>query len=299
MSEIIITGATGVIGWRAVRHLVDEGHRVTGVTRSLGGRRRLESLGARAVSVDVFDAGALGAAFAGADAVVNLLTHVPSAAGMLQPAAWEENDRLRREASAAIASAAERAGVGRLVQESIGLLYADGADRRLDEDAPLEPAGSVRTALTAERDATEIFGGDTVVLRFGIFVGPDSALTLAELEHARRGAVTRLGQADSHVPTVWLDDAAAAVAAALRIAPGTYNVVDDDPPTRAEMEAALAAAVGRADLRVDVVPSVEAGPIARSLRLSNRRLREAAGWAPEVRAGVDGWGLIARERAAA
>jgi len=46
MSEVTVTGSTGVIGHRAVRELVADGHRVTGVTRSARGRERLEGLGA-------------------------------------------------------------------------------------------------------------------------------------------------------------------------------------------------------------------------------------------------------------
>src|SRR4051795_11722574 len=109
MSELVITGSTGVIGRRAVRERVAAGHRVTGATRSALGRRRLESLGARAVDVDVFDEASLRRAFAGADAVVNLLTHIPKIDRLADPFAWEENDRLRTEASAAIARAAQDA----------------------------------------------------------------------------------------------------------------------------------------------------------------------------------------------
>jgi hypothetical protein len=77
-------------------------------------------------------------------------------------------------------------------------------------------------------------------------------------------------------------------------------VVDDDPPTREQTEAARAAAVGRSTLRIERVPPVGGlEPIGRSLRLSNRRFRAAAGWAPAVRAGLDGWSLIAAEREAA
>ena len=138
-TNIVITGATGVVGRRAVRELVAAGHRVVGVVRSPRGRRLVERLGAQAVEADVFDRAALTSAFAGADAVVNLLTHIPSADRMAAPGAWDENDRLRREASAAIAGAAEAAGVRRLVQESLAFLYADGGDSWLDEDAPVVP----------------------------------------------------------------------------------------------------------------------------------------------------------------
>ena len=88
--------------------------------------------------------------------------------------------------------------------------------------------------------------------------------------------------------------------AALHAPAGIYNVGDEDPPTRAEIDAALAAAVGRHALRPaveDVPPVFE--PVARSQRISSRRLREATGWAPRVRGGTDGWALITAERLAA
>src|SRR3954447_10714159 len=95
MNEIVITGSTGVIGRRAVRALLAAGHPVTGVTRSSRGRALLESLGVRAVEADVYDEASLRRAFDGADAVVNLLTHIPSIDRMADPSAWNENDRLR------------------------------------------------------------------------------------------------------------------------------------------------------------------------------------------------------------
>jgi UDP-glucose 4-epimerase len=290
MSEIIITGSTGVIGRRAVRELLAAGHRVTGVTRSASGRERLEGLGARAVEADVFDEASLRHAFDGADAVVNVLTHVPSADRMSDPSAWEENDRMRTEASAVIARAAQAAGVQRLVQESIAFVYADGGDAWLDEDAPVAGAGVTTTALTAERNALELFDGDTVVLRFGLLIGPDSGSALAALEAARGGASIAVGAPGAYRPTLWLDDTATAIAAALRVPAGTYNVADTDPLTNAEIDAALAAAVGVEAL---CPRAPQDGPLARSQRVSSRRLREASGWAPRMRAGTESWARIA------
>jgi len=290
MNEIVITGSTGVIGARAVRELLAAGHRVTGVTRSARGRERLERLGARAVEADVYDEASLRRAFDGADAVVNLLTSIPSADRMGDPSAWEENDRLRTEASAAIVRAARAAGVRRLVQESIAFVYADGGDAWLDEDAPVAGGGVTTSALTAERNARELFDGDTVVLRFGLFVGADSGSTRAALEAARSGASIAPGPPGAYRPIVWLDDAATAVVAALRAPAGTYNVSDADPPTNAEIDAALAAAVGASALRP---ATPQDGPMGRSQRVSSRRLREVTGWTPRVRAGTESWERIA------
>jgi UDP-glucose 4-epimerase len=290
MNEIVITGSTGVIGHRAVREVLAAGHHVTGVTRSARGRDRLESLGAGAVEADVFDEESLRRAFDGADAVVNVLTHVPSPDRMADPSAWEENDRLRAEASAAIARAARAAGVKRLVQESVAFVYADGGDAWLDEDAPVADGGVATAPLTAERNARELFDGDTVVLRFGQLIGPDSESSLATLKAARGGASIAAGPPGAYRPTLWLDDTATAIAAALRVPAATYNVVDTDPATNAEIDAALAAAVGVQALRPSAPQDT---PQVRSLRLSNRRLREASGWAPRLRAGTEGWGRIA------
>jgi len=290
MNKIVITGSTGVIGRRAARELLAAGYHVTGVTRSAAGRELLEGLGARAVEADVFDEASLRRAFDGADAVVNLLTHIPRADRMADPSAWEENDRMRTEASAAIARGARAAAVQRLVQESIAFVYADGGDAWLDEDAPVAAGGVTTTALTAERNARELFNGDTVVLRFGLFMGPDTGSTLAALEAARGGDSTAVGPPDAYRPTIWLDDAAAAIAAALRVPAGTYNVADAHPATNAEIDAAVAAAVGAGALRAR---PPQDGPLARSQRVSSRRLREASGWAPRVRAGTETWERIA------
>lgn len=301
MTTITITGATGVIGRRAVDALLTAGTHVTGVTRSERGRRQLEDSGARAVVADVLDPASLTAAFAGTDAVVNLLTHLPPADRMGAPGAWDENDRLRRIASAAVARAARAAGAQRLIQESVAFVYADGGDAWLEEDAPVAGGGPTESALLAEANARAVFTGDTIVLRFGLFVGPDSALTQADMAAARGGVSPSLGARSAYLPSLWLDDAGEAVAAAVLGAPaGTYNVADSDPPTRGEADAALAEAVGRDALRpalAVVPPQLES--VARSLRVSSRRLREVTGWGPRVRAGIEGWELIAgRERVA-
>jgi nucleoside-diphosphate-sugar epimerase len=89
---------------------------------------------------------------------------------------------------------------------------------------------------------------------------------------------------------LWLDDAAAAIAAALHVPAGTDNVADTDPATNAEIDAALAAVVGVEALRPR---ASQDGPLARSLRVSSRRLREASGWSPRIRAGTESWSRIA------
>ena len=109
-----------------------------------------------------------------------------------------------------------------------------------------------------------------------------------------RGISPSLGRRDAYRPTVWLDDAAAAVAAALVVPAGIYNVADSDPPTRAEIDAALAAVVGRGSLRpaIDEIPPRSSPSRARSASPAGG-CSVASGWTPRVRGGTDGWGRIA------
>ena len=293
MDHIVITGATGVIGRRSVDALITAGHRVTGVTRSERGRRQLEARGARAVAADVFDPDSLAAAFAGADAVVNLLTHLPAADRMGVPGAWDENDRLRREASAAVAEAAQAAGAARLVQESVAFAYADGGDAWLEEDAPVAGAGPSASALVAEANVREHFAGAAIVLRFGLFVGPDSALTQADVEGARHGRSPSVGRRDAFLPTVWLDDAGAAVAAAVDRRAGRDLQRDGQRPAdprrgrpgpRRGGRAAAAARLRRGPARARAGRALAARlepPAARRDRLGTARPRRDRGLEPD------------------
>ncbi|HYL51743.1 MAG TPA: NAD(P)H-binding protein, partial [Acidimicrobiia bacterium] len=98
--RVFVAGATGVAGRRAVARLVAAGHDVTGIARSAQKEALLASLGARSVRVGLFDPEAVRHAVAGHDAVVNLATKIPTLSKMAQMSAWQENERIRREASA-------------------------------------------------------------------------------------------------------------------------------------------------------------------------------------------------------
>jgi hypothetical protein len=129
-----------------------------------------------------------------------------------------------------------------------------------------------------------------VILRFGRFYAADSSHTQSAVALARRGLAADLGAGDGYAPQIDADDVATAVVAALNAPAGTYDIVDDEPLTRAEQAKAMAASVGRR--RLWEVPSFltpkRAQHLAVSQRVSNRRFREATGWqpmSPSVRAG--------------
>jgi uncharacterized protein YbjT (DUF2867 family) len=117
MDRILLTGATGAVGRRVLPLLVSAGHRVTAVGRTPEQQELLRAVGANPVSMNLLDPASVRAAVEGNDVVVNLATHMPSSTfRMLLRRSWRENDRIRREGSAVLASAATAAGVRRFIQ---------------------------------------------------------------------------------------------------------------------------------------------------------------------------------------
>jgi nucleoside-diphosphate-sugar epimerase len=295
--NIFVTGATGVIGRRLVPRLRHAGHAITGVARSAHGRAQLQRYAATALDVNLFDADAIRRAVAGHDAVVNLATHIPhSSTQMFLPWSWRENDRLRRVASAMLADAAMAAGVPRFIQESFAPVYPDCADRWIDETVPIAPVRYNRTVADAEASAGRFTqsGGAGVVLRFGAFYGPDASQTGELVGMVERGWAPLPGSPDAYISSVSHDDAAAAVEAALAVPAGVYNVVDDTPLTHRAFVDSLADALGVAQPRLPPRWATRlfgslGEMLARSLRISNHKLRAASGWTPVYPSVRDGW----------
>ena len=304
--RIFVTGATGVIGRRAVPRLVAAGHRVTAVGRNQKTLSTLASAGADVATIDLFDRAAVRNAVAAHDVVINLATHMPSSTlKMMLPWEWRENDRVRREGAAILSEAASDAGVSRFIQESFAPIYDDGGDQWIDERWAVRPARYNRTTLDAERAAARFTanGGAGVVLRFAGFYGPDAFLH-DMLNMARRGWCPLPGRANAYWSSVSHDDAATAVVAALDVPAGIYNVCDDEPLTRRAWANALASAARAGTPRLmpawlTAIGGTTMELLARSQRMTNAKLKAACGWAPAMRSAREGLAAAAAALAAA
>jgi nucleoside-diphosphate-sugar epimerase len=239
--KVFVTGATGVLGREAVPLLRAAGHEVGVLDRR---------------TTSMFDASQLATALAGYDAVINLATRIPLSAKAVLAGAWADNDRLRTEGSAALVEAARMAGVGRIVQEGISFVYADGGDQELDESAPLKPVGHIASSVRAQHNVLAHPGG--VFLRFGLLTGGD-----AQTPPVLVG--------DGWMSVVHPGDAAAAAVAVLDAPAGVYNV--GTPVLKRDMGITrLPKFAGRFAAAFEV--------FARSQRVVSTKLTEATGWKP-------------------
>jgi nucleoside-diphosphate-sugar epimerase len=285
--KVFVAGGTGAIGGHAVPALVAAGHTVTAVARSPEKAAKVSEQGAKPVHVSIFDRVALTEAMAGHAAVVNLASAIPPMTKFMRTSAWRDNDRVRTEGSAAMVDAAIDAGVGRVVQESVSMLYPDRGAQWIDESVPTDRYPMAQANLAAEANAERFSeaGGTGIVLRFGWFYGPGATHSEQLLALARRHICVQMGRADGYVSSIHMVDGGTAVAAALGAPGGTFNIVDDQPLTKRSYAEALAEAARtstwlRAPGRAALLLGDRSTSLTRSLRVSNERFRAATGWSP-------------------
>ena len=216
--RIFVAGASGAIGRRLCRLLVNEGWSVIGTTRSLEKVPMLRDLGVEPEIVDVFNEALLLEIVRKAEpeVVVHQLTDLPPA---LDPAKMAEalvrNARLREIGTRNLVGAAVAAGVQRMVAQSLAFVYAPGP-RPYREDAPLnldDPVFGATARAVASLEQQVLAAPLTgIVLRYGKLYGPGTGFDLP----ASDGPL--------HV-----DDAADAARRALtRGETGVYNIAEDD-----------------------------------------------------------------------
>ena len=133
----LVTGATGQVGRRFVPRLMQSaapGDEVRVLVRDAVRGEPFAALGAQVLVGDLRDAGVLGKATAGADAVVNV-------AAAFRGVPDEEARAVNRDAAIELGRAAVASGVRRFVQVSTGLVYGEGRGRPLVEDDETVPGG--------------------------------------------------------------------------------------------------------------------------------------------------------------
>lgn len=301
--KVFVTGGTGAVGTHAVKSLLEAGHDVTLLARNDQRAAKLSAKGIRNVRASLFDADRLKACLAGFDAVVNLASSLPASWQFLFPWAWTENTRIRTEGSRIVAEAALAAGVPRLIQESVSMLYRDNGADWIDEKSPVDqfPMAVGNHAAEASANGFTRKGGTGIVLRFGFFYGPGATHSEEFLAMAKWRLCTQIGPAGSYVSSIYMKDAGTAVVHALNAPAGTYNVVDDVPLTKHDYASALARAAGRKYFlrlpgRAALLLGNKTTSLTRSVRVSNERFKETTGWRPGFPSANEGWMDLAGNR---
>lgn len=249
--KVLVTGGSSLLGRTVAERLLARGDAVTCFQRSASGS------GAADVRGDVRDTAAVLRAVGGHDAVVHL-------AALVAPRPrWADARAVNVFGTRNAVSAAARCG--RLVHVSSPSVAFDGGPA---VGAGAEPAryrghdAYTRTKAEAERYVLGHSTVPTVVVRPHLVWGPgDTQLIGRIVDRARRGRLALPDHGRALVDTTYVDDAAAALVAALdRAVPGdeavgrAWVVTGDDPRPLAELVEGILQAAGL-DPEVRSVPA--------------------------------------------
>ena len=298
--KVFVAGSTGALGRPLVERLVAGGHEVYGLTRSESKHSQLETAGAKAFVGDVLDEGRMKSALAESapDAVVQILNALP-AGGPRRFSDLDQTNELRSTGTRNLIAAATGAGVKRYVAESMIFGYGGNRDPRpFTEDAPFagrSPVPELQPALDALNSLEEQVLGPTreghlegIVLRFGLFYGPEAGSSQLAAKLLKRRMLPLPGGGKNRVSLIHLDDAASAVIAALKNGEpgGVYNITDDEPVSMHDYLGEFARVIGAkrpmnvprwvARLGGKYVALMTSG----SLIVSNEKAKKDLGWSP-------------------
>ena len=256
--RVLVAGATSVPGLPLLRELNARGHEVIGLTRQAAKTPQIELAGAKPVVADVFDAAQIDAVVADVEpeVVVSLLTTLPKR-GPMRVKDFEPARALWDRGAPNLVAAAQRAGVRRVVAESVIFAYGypSAGPAIMDESDPYPgpppPGGAAMLAALRSMEQTVLACGehsDTegIVLRYGIFYGPGVPHTQMFTRLAKwwvMPAVTGSGIAS----WIHINDVATATADALDRGRGgqIYNIVDDRPQSFGDYVRELSAQLHR------------------------------------------------------
>jgi nucleoside-diphosphate-sugar epimerase len=301
--RVLVAGATSVPGLPLLRELAARGHDVVGLTRQSSKTPQIEQAGAKPVVADVFDADQINAVVADIEpeVVVSLLTTLPKR-GPMRLKDFEPARALWGRGAPNLVAAAQRAGVRRIVAESVIFAYGypSAGPALMDESDPYPgpppPGGEAMLKALRDMEQTVLTSGqhsDTegIVLRYGAFYGPGvphDELFTRLVKWWAMPAPTGNGV----VSWVHIDDVAKATADAVDSGRGgqIYNIVDDRPQSFGDYLRELAVTLHRP--KPLPIPRRLFGLVAPYgviafgdtwLPLSNAKAKAELGWTPVTR----------------
>ena len=246
MTVSLVTGATGFIGHRLVRSLLERGDTVRGLVRDPAKAEDLGGLGAELVQGDVTDDESIARAVQGVDRVFHT-------AGLVGE--WLDRDEARRvnvEGTRRVFSHAADAGAERGIHVSsmsvLGTIHHHGTD----ESAPYVYGDPYTdTKIDSEQAARDVAAGkglELVVIRPGFVYGPrDRQILLPVVERMLEGKFAFAGDGGKEMNTVYVDDVsqAALLADQTPAAAGqVYNITDGQNTTMREFVTFIAEHLG-------------------------------------------------------
>lgn len=287
--RVFVTGATGFIGTRLVRELLDAGHSVLGLARNEAGVEKLRAAGAEVHPGTLEDLNCLRSGARQADAVVNLAFNHEDMSKFAESA---ENEV---KAVEALGTALEP-GKLLLVTSGVALLPGEPGHVRLESDIPVATAEVPRKAELAANTLAERGIGVGVLRMAQIHDTQKQGLVTYLVETARqKGVSAYVGEGENRWAAAHVDDVARLYRAALErtgVHNAVYHAVGEEGVALRSIAEAIAT---RLNIPTRSLSREEAdqhfGPfahfVAMDMPASSEWTQQTLGWKPTGRGLVD------------
>ena len=304
--KVFVAGATGVLGRALLPSLVALGHEVYGTGRTPEKVLAVAQMGATPVRADVLDAERIARAVGDVqpDAIVNLATSIPLKL-RVNLDHWKENDRVRLEGSRNLLAAARNPNLRLFVQASADQVCDTQGDGWITEQSPRSSHAFLHATQEME-DRVRASGLPATLLRFSVLMAADSWHTQQSVTALKRGLLPVIGDGGAFVSMVHVADAVQAILLALQkpeLAAGqTFNVADNEParmrdilPYAAQLLHAQPPRTVPPLMAKMVVGALTIDVLTQSHRMSNEKIRNTLGFAPQFPTYRESWTQIVRE----
>ncbi|WP_436895742.1 NAD-dependent epimerase/dehydratase family protein [Mammaliicoccus sciuri] len=226
MTKIFVTGATGLIGTKLTKRLIEEGYEVAGLTTSEKGKEKLDNAGVKAYIGNILEYDTIEKSIGDfkADIIMNEITD-------LKQVDMSANTKVRIEGTRNLVEAAIKHDVPHIQSQSIAFVYEAGdtlatEETSLDYDASGDRKITVDGVEGLEKESARL--NKHVILRYGLLYGPGTWYGKDGMIYNQfiNGEVTMTDGVQSFIH---IDDAVETAIQALNFESGIYNVADDEP----------------------------------------------------------------------
>lgn len=244
--KILVTGGTGLLGGRLIPKLVEDGHQIFALTRSISSHAKLQAMGATPVDADLDSR---------TPPTLPVLDAVVHAAAMFRFSGPRAPFfRTNTDGTATLLKAVKSAGAKVFVYISAaGIIMDDRGTpiRNADENAPIFPNHFSAYIASKARAETLVLAANqpdfrTIAIRPPAIWGPDDPFSRALPDAIKSGQFAFIGRGDYAFATCHVDNVVEAIHCALERGEGgrAYFIKDQEEQTFREFVASLASLQG-------------------------------------------------------
>lgn len=241
---VFVTGATGFLGGRLISALLESEARVTALLRSRHGAKGLEAKGATVVTAALGDRKAIADALRGHDILMHLAYDVRATS--------EKN----LSDFTALFSAAQDAGIGRIVHTSSIVVYDVWPNADLDETSPVQRSGGSPYRQAKIEMEKQLMAGPipAAILQPTLIYGPGSALWTDQLTENLATGTQVLPQPLGLCNGVFVDDVVQAILRAAVLADlgqERFIISGPEPVAWSDLLSGYSRIIGKGELRLE------------------------------------------------